>query len=91
MGMADWFRRNWGEDEDDRLEREAGLRAQREEQILKDVCQAIDIINSNLPFLPRGVYPWMSWRPSPRLTLVARAEIDREVLHGDGLTRMEFD
>lgn len=94
--MMGWFRRRDGDDgldgfggfdADELLE----AREAREAQILKDVCAAIDVINANISQLPRGIYPWMQWRPTPRLTLVASNPVDRQVLHGDGFTRMRFD
>lgn len=92
MGFRDWFRRNTDDEglDDTDFSGAAELRAAREAQVLKDVCDAIDVINANLPDLPRGVHPWMQWRPTPRLTLVARSTPDSEVLHGDGFHRLEF-
>lgn len=91
MRLFGWFRGDESQDDDAlwNAEDRAEAQAQREMQVLKDVCYHIDAINSLMDQLPRGIKPWMLWRPC-RLVLSKIGEIDREVLHGDGFNRLDF-
>jgi len=100
-----WFRRGKGredpfeglEDDDlafggtpfdaDEIMRDRGA---KERKALREVCAAIDIINSHIDTLPKGMYLWMQWERPRRLLLTRRSPIQVETLHGDGQHRL-FD
>lgn len=87
--MFGWFRRR-DEDEDFDGVDWAEMEQSREEQVLRDMCMHIDAINALIPQMPKGIKPWMLWRPA-RLVLSMYTPGENEILHGDGIHRMEFD
>ena len=60
--------------------------ALEQELAIQNVKDAIDVINLNMPKLPRGISPWMDWSDiphgPPRLRLKQRRWDRDTILHG---------
>jgi hypothetical protein len=78
MGL---FNRLFGEPEREMTQHE--IVAEIQAEAIDKVKEAIDVINDNMDFLPRGMRPWMRWGGSPRLLLTQHDFGAREVIHGE--------
>jgi hypothetical protein len=62
------------------------LRELREQEAIENVKVAIDMINAEMPHLPRGMSPWMDWsglpHTGPRLRLKQRRYERDTIIYG---------
>lgn len=53
---------------------------QMQEQATTAICDAIDVINANMPYLPRSWRPWMDWTVLPPVLCLVERQYNGDLI-----------